>query len=178
VGWDDSFISRGGARPPGEANVRNDGYIISINVSINLEFRQQQTRSQLTLPAQTMIQDVNSAFLPNQSVLNCRSTAIHGCTAADVSPAPTPPPSLVPYTNRPFGHQRRCTKRLTIVSFCVGPRTSGRRTPTHRCSVLFARWLSSADLPDGYRNCFRRRWMKTLLSIQVSCGRKYTWHLN
>jgi len=45
----------------------------------------------------------------------CCSTATHSRSAADVSPAYVAPPFLVPYTNRPFGHQRRHKKRLTIV---------------------------------------------------------------
>ena len=43
-----------------------------------------------------MIQDVTWAFSPDQS-----AQLLHGCTAAP----PTPPPSLVRYTNRPFGRQ-------------------------------------------------------------------------
>jgi len=41
---------------------------------------------------------------------------------------PTPPPSLVPCTNRPFGHQRRYTKRL---SQFPPPITFPHVTPTH-----------------------------------------------
>ena len=39
---------------------------------------------------------------------------LHGRSAADLSPAYAAPPSLVPYTNRPLGHQRRYTKRFAI----------------------------------------------------------------
>jgi len=35
-------------------------------------------------------------------------------SAADLSPAYAAPPSLVPSTNRPFGHQGTYTKRLTV----------------------------------------------------------------
>ena len=35
-------------------------------------------------------------------------------SAADLSPAYAAPPSLVPSTNRPFGHQSTYTKRLTV----------------------------------------------------------------
>jgi len=48
------------------------------------------------------------AFSPDQPVLN------FGSTDADASPAHAAPPSLVPYTSRPFGHQRRYTNRLTV----------------------------------------------------------------
>ena len=47
---------------------------------------------------------------------------LHGRSSAQVSPTPTSPPSLVPYTNRHFGHQMRYTKRLTIAYH----ETSGR----------------------------------------------------
>jgi len=45
----------------------------------------------------------------------CSTSAqlLHGCSAADASPASAALTSLVPYTNRLFGHQRRFTKRLT-----------------------------------------------------------------
>jgi len=51
----------------------------------------------------------------------CTTSAqlLHARSAADVSPAYAASPSLVPYTNRPFGHQRMRTKRLTIVSLEV-----------------------------------------------------------
>jgi len=63
-----------------------------------------------------LVRNVNSAFSPDQSVLSFRSSAqlLHGRSAADASPAYAAPPSFVPYTNRPFGHQRRYTKRLTV----------------------------------------------------------------
>jgi len=55
------------------------------------------------------IRDVNSAFSPDQSVLNCCSTATRfQCRGRKSSP------SFVWYTNRPFWQQRRCTKRLII----------------------------------------------------------------
>jgi len=46
-------------------------------------------------------------------IINCFETI--GRSAADVSPAYAALPSVVPYTNRPFGHRRWNTKRLTIV---------------------------------------------------------------
>ena len=53
-----------------------------------------------------MIQDVNSAISPDQSVLNSCSTAI--------TVAALPPLLLFRYTNPPFGHRRKYTKRLII----------------------------------------------------------------
>jgi len=44
-------------------------------------------------------------------LLNCYTVA----APQTLSPAYAAPPSLIPYTNRPFGHRRRCTKRLVIV---------------------------------------------------------------
>jgi len=45
-----------------------------------------------------MIQDVNSAFSPDQLLLNFSSSAqlLHGCSAADVSPAYAAPLSQRP----------------------------------------------------------------------------------
>ena len=58
--------------------------------------------------------DVNSAFSPDQSVSNFRSSArlLHGCRRK--SRLYVAPPSLVRFTNRPFGHQRRYTKRFRV----------------------------------------------------------------
>jgi len=67
---------------------------------------------QFTLRSHVM-QDVNSAFSPDQSVLNFYSTTAR-LQRADVSPAYAAPPSLFRYTDRPFGHQWGCTQRLTI----------------------------------------------------------------
>jgi len=54
-----------------------------------------------------MIQDINSAFSTDKSVLNVRSSAqlLQGRSTADLSPAYAAPPSLVTYTNRHLGHQ-------------------------------------------------------------------------
>jgi len=43
---------------------------------------------------------------------------LHGCCAADASPTLRHHPSSsgIRIANRPFGHQRRCTKRLTIIA--------------------------------------------------------------
>jgi len=81
---------------------------------MNLKIR--QSCGQLTLRTIAMIQDVNSAFLPDLFVLNFASTATRsGRSAADASPA-CAATSLVPYTNRPFGYQRRRMNRLAIAS--------------------------------------------------------------
>ena len=63
---------------------------------------------QFKLRINKMTQNVNSTFSPDQSVLNFRSSTqlLRGCSAADVSPAYAARPSLVPYTNRPSGHQK------------------------------------------------------------------------
>jgi len=65
-----------------------------------------------------VIQDVNSAFSPDQSVLNFCSTAKR---------SPTPPHSLARYTNRPFGHERIHTKRLVISTTQPRDMPSSRR---------------------------------------------------
>jgi len=66
---------------------------------------------QFKLRANNMIQELNCAFSPDQSVLNFCSTAAASQTQA---PPPTQPPSVVRYTNRPFGHQTGYTKHPTI----------------------------------------------------------------
>ena len=61
-----------------------------------------------------MIQDVNSAFSPDQYrvklLLNCYTVA---APQTQVPPCAVPP-SLVRNTIRPFGPRRVCTKRLII----------------------------------------------------------------
>jgi len=54
----------------------------------------------------------NSEFSPDQSVLNFCSTATQLQCRAVVAFPYALPPFLVRYANRPFGHQRRYTKRL------------------------------------------------------------------
>jgi len=70
--------------PPGGANAYNVGY----HTSMNLETRQRQSciayNSRFAVILGSTIQDVDSAFSPDQSVLNFCSTAIHGRSAADV----------------------------------------------------------------------------------------------
>jgi len=62
----------------------------------------------------TTIQDVNSAFSPDQSVLKFCSTAIHCRSTADVSLAirSHPPSSVIRIVF--FAHERRYTKRVSI----------------------------------------------------------------
>jgi len=48
---------------------------IDFNMSMNLEIRQQQSCLQFKLCTNRIIQDVNSAVSPDQSMLNFRSTA-------------------------------------------------------------------------------------------------------
>ena len=55
---------------------------------------------------------MNSVVLPDQSALSFSEVLLNCYTVADASFAYAAPSSLVPYTNRPFVHQRRCTKRL------------------------------------------------------------------
>ena len=72
-------------------------------MSMNLEFKQQQCCIiciQYKLRANTVIQDVNPAFSPDQSMLNFCSAAANGRSAADASPLL--PSFLVRYTNRRF----------------------------------------------------------------------------
>jgi len=72
--------------------------------SMNLEIRGQHrclTRVEFALRFETMIQDWISAFSPDRSVLCFRSSTL-----------------LVRYTNRPFRHQGKHTKRLTV-QLCV-----------------------------------------------------------
>ena len=78
LGWDDSYAytSCGGVQPPGIADARNHRYYVSM--SMNLEIRQQQcciVCIQFELRANKMIQDLNFAFSPEQSVLSFWSSA-------------------------------------------------------------------------------------------------------
>ena len=82
-------------------------------MSMNLEIRQRQSCIQFKLRAS--LTTILEIFARSVGVKLLQvSTAIHGCSAADVSPAYAALSSLVRYTNRPCGHQRRSTKRLTI----------------------------------------------------------------
>ena len=45
-------------------------------------------------------------------MLSTSAHLLHGRSAADLSPAYAAPASLIRYTNRPSGHQKRHTKRL------------------------------------------------------------------
>ena len=85
-----------------------DGHHCNKKMSMNLEIRQRQS-SRFILINCDLIR--NSAFSPDQSVLNCCSTTIHGCSAAAYA-ATLPRP--VGYTNRPFGHRRRYSKRPAV----------------------------------------------------------------
>jgi len=78
-------------------------------MSMNPEIKRQQSCIQFRLYGNKMIQDVNSAFSPDQSVLAFWSSAelLHGSSAADVSPAYAALTSLVQCTNPAFGHQRK-----------------------------------------------------------------------
>jgi len=51
---------------------------------------------------------MNSSFSPDTVRVKLRLN----CFTRFECPILTPPPSVVRYTNRPFGHQRECTKRL------------------------------------------------------------------
>jgi len=95
AGWDDSYT-------------RSIGITLILKL-MSLEIRQQQSciNSRFVL-IRWFNKDVNnSAFSPDQSVLN---VLLNSYAAA----VPTPPPSLVRYTNRPFGHGGRCKERLTM----------------------------------------------------------------
>jgi len=90
-----------------------------VSISMNLEIRQQQCCiicKQFKFRANKMTQDVNSAVLPDQSVLSFRSSAklLHGRSAADVSPAYAALSSLVLYASRPFEHSS--SPRLSLHS--------------------------------------------------------------
>ena len=83
---------------------------------MSLEIRQRQCciiRTQFKLRANEM---KLSTLSPDQSMLSFLTSAqlLRGRSAADLSPAYAAPLSLVLYTNRPSGHQRMCTKRLTV----------------------------------------------------------------
>ena len=53
-------------------------------------------------------------------MLSTSAHLLHGRSAADLSPAYTAPPSLIRYTNRPSGHQKRNTKRLVTPALYGG----------------------------------------------------------
>ena len=73
-------------------------------------FNGKQRCTQFALRTETAIRDKNSAFLPDQSMLDFCSTARRvECHCR----RPMPPSSPVLYANRPFEHQRRYTKRRT-----------------------------------------------------------------
>ena len=71
-----------------------------------------QNRDQLRNPA------LSNRVWATFSFFLLRVNLLHGCSTADASPAYAALPSLVPYTNRPAGHQRRFTKRPTIDRRC------------------------------------------------------------
>jgi len=109
-----------------------------------------------------MTQDDSSAFSPAQSVLNFRSPAIHGRSAADASPAYAAPPSRVPYTNRPSGHQRRNTKRLAIE----------RTTTTNSTSLLLGQLCLSSIIQSRHREQCRCWRFSTKHSQYADCNRR------
>jgi len=97
--------------------------MVSFNMSMNLEIRQQRSFSQFTLRWKSAL----------KLLLNC-------CTAA--VPTLTPPPSPARYTNRPSGCQRRYTKCPVITfDFSHNPCVTGdkisanmaRHTVPRRC---------------------------------------------
>jgi len=53
-------------------------------------------------------------------VLSTSAHLLHGRSAADVCAAYAAPPSLIRYTNRPSGHQKRNTKRLVTPALYGG----------------------------------------------------------
>jgi len=76
--------------------------------------RQQQNCEQFTLCNNTVIQDVSSVFSPfrpHHAELNLRSTVSQCRRRKSVYMSSS---SLVRYTNRPFGNQRKYRKRLII----------------------------------------------------------------
>ena len=93
-----------GCGPPGRVDAYNDITLTYRRTRkftfFILEFRQQQNCTEYTLRSNTMIQAVNSAFSPS-----------HLFNTVVVPRTDVIPPSFVHYTNRPFGHQRRDTKR-------------------------------------------------------------------
>jgi len=82
---------------------RNDG--INCNMSTNLEIRQQQRCIPVTRRTRLIQRFKTWIFARSVSVklLKFCPTLLQ-CMRRPVVP-PTPPPSLVRYTNRPFGHQ-------------------------------------------------------------------------
>jgi len=107
MGWDHSYTLCG---PPGVC-------ITTMNCEINQQHS--CTHYMLIQWFQTRIPH----FYQNSP---CETSAklLHSRGAADVRPAYTPPPSLVwfQYTNHPFGHQRKYTKRLIIEAMLSGRR--------------------------------------------------------
>jgi len=79
--------------------------LVKFSSSINLKITPQRSYIQFTLRTSATIQDVDSAFSPDQSVLNLFS-AVAVLPQTEVPPAPPP--------NRRFGHQN--TNRLAISS--------------------------------------------------------------
>ena len=73
-------------------------------------------------------------------------------TVAALQSPPTPPPSLFLRTNRLFGHERMCTKRLVIVAAaaCVA-----RRSGLGRCHICD--FLARFSSPKIYRRHHRQR---------------------
>jgi len=108
---------------------------------MNLEIRRQQTGTRFTLRADEIIQDATSAFAP----LNFCSTA------TDASPAYAVPPSLVPYTNRPYERRRTWTKRPTgrlTAHVCVPAPTSRIiRKPDGNITYIYCRPIPGGRLP-------------------------------
>jgi len=97
-------------------------------MSMNLKIRRQQSCVQSKLRTE-MIQDVNSVFCHNRSLLSYWSwTQLHGRSTADVCPAYAAALHRPVYTNRPFRHQRMLTKRRTI-SRTTSSRITGALKP-------------------------------------------------
>ena len=97
----------------------NDEY--HFDMPMSLEIRLQRSCMRLTLRANTMIQDVNSTFSPDQFAF---APLLHGLIAAPVCavadpPTPLYPPSSGTSTDRRLGQRRRHMKRLTIVIMMI-----------------------------------------------------------
>jgi len=132
-------------------------------MSMNVEIKQQQSCIQFRLYGNKMIQDVNSAFSPDQSVLSFWSSAelLHAA-----------PPSLVQCTNPAFGHQRRLSAFKTGNQWHPSGRYAAATTKanTNRSLTLNPNFFGTNDSPFATGNTSTsHNHIQTLSAVLADC---------
>ena len=102
-----------------------------------------------------------------------RVKLLHGCSAADTSLTYAALPSLVPYTNRPAGHQRSFTKRPTIDRRCrtIAPCDLDDHGAVIRASAVTPRTLNFAgqSVQRGSRLYINESDQLTVSTLEFDC---------